>query len=136
MTRQPSKGIRKFLGELEAEIMDLRWAEQRPVTVRDVLTELNTRRDQPVAYTTVMTVMAHLAEKGLLARELVGQTYEYHIAQSRDEFLRRASKQIAEEMVADLGEAAIAGFLETIERVDPQRLRELQRYLAHGQRDQ
>lgn len=130
LTRQSGQGIRKFLGELEVEIMDLLWTEKRPVTVRDVLTALNSRRDQPYAYTTVMTVMTHLADKDLLARALIGQTYEYRVAWSRDEFLRRAAKQVADEMVADFGEAAIAGFLASIEGVDPERLRALQRYIA------
>lgn len=135
MARQSGKGIGKFLGELEAETMDMVWAETRPVTVRDVLTKLNARRDQPFAYTTVMTVMTHLTDKGLLARELVGQTYEYRVSQSRDAFLRRASKEVAEEMVADFGDAAIAGLLETIGRVDPERLRDLQRYITQGPLD-
>lgn len=110
--------------------MDLLWVDGQSVTVREVLAKLNANRQPAIAYTTVMTVMTHLNEKGLLERQLVGQTYRYQIALSREEFLRHASKQIVEELVSDFGDAAIASFLETMEQVDPERLARLQRYLA------
>jgi predicted transcriptional regulator len=129
LTRQRGEGIEKLLGELEAEIMDLLWAEDGVVMVRDVLTKLNRKRERPIAYTTVMTIMARLTEKGLLQRTLVGKTHEYRVAQTREEFLRRASGRIVEDLLADFGEVAIAGFVEALGRVDPRRLQELRRYL-------
>lgn len=56
------------LGELEAVIMDRLWSWARPVTVREVLEDL--QRSRTIAYTTVMTVMDNLYKKGILAREL------------------------------------------------------------------
>jgi predicted transcriptional regulator len=126
----PGPGLEKLLGELEAEIMDLLWQQDSAVTVRDVLTMINAQRARPVAYTTVMTVMTHLAEKRLLSRELVGQTYVYRVAETRDEFLQRSSQRLVNELVRDFGEVAIASFVETIRRVEPGRLEQLRRYLG------
>ena len=53
---------RPVLTENELEIMKLVW-KLSPVTVRDVYEEL--RRHRKVAYTTVMTMMGILEEKGL-----------------------------------------------------------------------
>lgn len=125
VARRGGRGVEKLLGELEAEIMTLLWAENGTVTVRDVLGKLNAQQDHPAAYTTVMTVMSRLAEKGLLKRALSGNTYEYRVARSRDEFLRYASEKIATELIADFGEVAVAGFVSALERVDPRRLHEL-----------
>jgi len=50
------------LGELEAVIMDRLWEWGRPALVREVLDDL--RKDRPLAYTTVMTVMENLHRKG------------------------------------------------------------------------
>lgn len=129
LARRSGEGAEKLLGELEADIMRLVWEEDGAVTVREVLTKLNAARSHPVAYTTVMTVMVRLAEKGLLNRELVGQTYDYRVAQDRDEFLKRTSDRMVEELLTNFGEVAITSFLEVLERVDPERLRKLREYL-------
>ena len=58
-------GLRKFLGDLECEIMELVWKKAAPtVTVREIYDIL--RHERQIAYTTVMTTMVRLAEKGLL----------------------------------------------------------------------
>lgn len=129
IARCSGSGVEKLLGELEAEIMTLLWAESGTATVRDVLGKITARREHPVAYTTVMTVMARLADKGLLERTLSGNLYEYRVAQSREEFLRHASEKIATELIADFGEVAVAGFVSALERVEPQRLRDLRRHV-------
>ena len=46
------------LGQLEAVVMDLVWAKNGPVSVREVLEDI--QRERPLAYTTVMTVMDNL----------------------------------------------------------------------------
>ncbi len=129
LARRAGQGVEKLLGALEADIMEQLWAEGRPLTVREMLTRLNAGRARPVAYTTVMTVMARLVEKGLLERTLVGQAHEYRAALSREAFLRRVSETIAQEMIEDFGEVAVAGFLTALERLDPERRQELRRYL-------
>jgi predicted transcriptional regulator len=66
--------VRPF-GELEARIMRCLWQRGEPMTVREVLTELNGGRTW--AYTSVMTVMDNLHRKGQLRREKQGQAWRY-----------------------------------------------------------
>ena len=127
---QPGGGLEKLLGDLEREIMELMWTRTEG-SVRDALAALNEHRatDRQLAYTTVMTVMARLAEKGLLKRRLVGKAHEYEAADTRDGYLARASQDLARRMVEDFGEAAVTGFLSVLEDVAPERLIQLRRHL-------
>lgn len=134
--RHQGAGVEKFLGELEAEIMGRLWERASPATVRDVLAEMNAARPKPVAYTTVMTVMSRLAEKGVLERVLVGQSYQYRPAQARDEFLRKASGKVVAQLVDDFGDLAIAGFLDVLQHADPENLDKLRRHLDREAADE
>lgn len=75
--------MRSF-GELEAAIMDVLWAEGRPMRVREVLDRLS--RDPVPAYTTVQTVMDILHRKGWLTRDQEGRAYRYWAAMSREDY--------------------------------------------------
>lgn len=65
---------RKILTEGELEIMDVVW-ELQQCTVRQVYEALRERKR--VAYTTVMTMMKILEEKGHLVRSREGRAYVY-----------------------------------------------------------
>ncbi|GFP19478.1 hypothetical protein HKBW3S03_00983 [Candidatus Hakubella thermalkaliphila] len=68
------KQDRLRLGDLEAEIMGYVWRSRR-TTVREVWEQIYEKRK--IAYTTVMTVMNRLTQKGILSREKIGVTYYY-----------------------------------------------------------
>jgi predicted transcriptional regulator len=72
--------MRQF-GELEAEIMDRLWGWGGPALVREVVEDL--RKDRPLAYTTVMTVMENLHRKGWLRRQRDGRAWRYEPTGSR-----------------------------------------------------
>ncbi|MET8625636.1 BlaI/MecI/CopY family transcriptional regulator [Kitasatospora sp. NPDC004669] len=72
------------LGELENAIMTRVWRWNRPVTVREVLLDLQSERE--IAYTTVMTVLDKLHRKGWLRRERVGRAYRYEPVSSREAY--------------------------------------------------
>jgi predicted transcriptional regulator len=72
------------LGELEAVIMDRLWQWGRSALVREVLDDL--RKDRPLAYTTVMTVMENLHRKGWLRRHRDGRAWRYEPAGSRSAY--------------------------------------------------
>jgi len=76
-------GMARF-GELEAAIMDVIWAAEAPVRVREVSDQLN--RDRPLAFNTVQTVMENLYRKGWVARYKDGRAYRYESARSRDDY--------------------------------------------------
>ncbi|MFI6085326.1 BlaI/MecI/CopY family transcriptional regulator [Streptomyces sp. NPDC051217] len=57
------------------------WEWNRPVTVREVLEDL--QRERSIAYTTVMTVMDNLHQKGWVRREVDGRAYRYMAVSTR-----------------------------------------------------
>ena len=69
------------LGELEAQVMSVIW-DKGEATVQDVKDSLEP--DRKLAYTTIMTVMSRLAEKGLLIRRKEGRAYVYKPADSQE----------------------------------------------------
>ncbi|MEV6009917.1 BlaI/MecI/CopY family transcriptional regulator [Streptomyces sp. NPDC051976] len=69
------------LGDLEDTVMTRVWEWNRPVTVREVLEDLS--QDRSIAYTTVMTVMDNLRQKGWLRREAEGRAYRYEAVSTR-----------------------------------------------------
>ncbi|WP_435600461.1 BlaI/MecI/CopY family transcriptional regulator [Streptomyces sp. C10-9-1] len=69
------------LGELEDAVMTRVWRWNRPVTVREVLEDL--QKDRSIAYTTVMTVMDNLHQKGWVRREVDGRAYRYTAVSTR-----------------------------------------------------
>ena len=88
-------------GELEAAIMDVVWASESPVRVREVSGQLN--RDRPLAFNTVQTVMENLYHKGWLRRQKNGRAYLYQPARSRDDY---AAGLLAEALSAARNPAA------------------------------
>ncbi|MEV0776429.1 BlaI/MecI/CopY family transcriptional regulator [Streptomyces sp. NPDC050433] len=69
------------LGDLEDAVMSRVWQWNRPVTVREVLEDL--QRERSIAYTTVMTVMDNLHQKGWVRREVDGRAYRYTAVSTR-----------------------------------------------------
>jgi predicted transcriptional regulator len=123
MARKDSTGdLAKVLGSLEAEVMQVMWAERRPLDVRTVLERLNNGRSPVLAYTTVMTVMSRLAEKGILNRQLDGRGYVYEAA------VADAAAIAVRNVMRDFGDAAMAQFVDEA-RADPKLRRRLERLL-------
>ncbi|MGI8915312.1 MAG: BlaI/MecI/CopY family transcriptional regulator [Chloroflexota bacterium] len=107
--RPDRPGVRKVLGDLEAEIMDLIWT--RPVgqgtTVREVFEVLYERRH--LAYTTVMNTMTRLARKHMLRAEKTDQAYVYFPNFTQEEFIARFVRRILEDLVLNFGGAVSRG---------------------------
>lgn len=69
------------MGELEDTVMTRVWKWNRPVTVREVLEDL--QQERSIAYTTVMTVLDNLHQKGWVRREAEGRAYRYEAVSTR-----------------------------------------------------
>jgi len=113
---------RRLLGSLEAEVMELLWASEGKHSVRDVLEGLNEDRRPPLAYTTVMTVLSRLAEKGILERTPAGRGFAYSPAVDDEAAIA------VQGVVRDYGEAALAHFVEQA-KADPKLYRRLRRLM-------
>lgn len=66
------------LGERELDVMNVLW-ERRSGTVADVRAALPV----DLAYTTVLTILRNLEEKGLVTHETEGRAHRYHPTVSR-----------------------------------------------------
>jgi predicted transcriptional regulator len=101
------------LGPLEDAVMRIIWAHAAPITVRAVYEVYEALdADHDGAYTTIMTTMVRLAEKGVLTRAPVklgapggrGSAYHYTTAVSRAELLRSAVEQLLTSFGANAAE--------------------------------
>lgn len=119
------KSVPPPLHELESEVMAQVW-EREEATVRDVLEALNSGPKQR-AYTTIMTIMARLDEKGLLQRRKRGKTHVYRPAMSREEYLEARAQSEVDGLVADYGDLALAHFARQLGTLDPKRRQQLRK---------
>lgn len=103
--------------------MDAVWAVGDPVSVRRVLDVLNEHRSEPLAYTTVMTVMNRLAAKSVLTRNGERRSYVYE-ATAAD-----AAGIAVRDVIRTYGDAAVTHFVDEA-RADPVVLRRLRSLLA------
>jgi predicted transcriptional regulator len=114
------------LHSLEREVMEELW-DRDTATVREILEALNARSEKSRAYTTVMTIMRRLDDKGMLVREREQRTDVYRTTLSRDDYAQaRASAQIGA-LVDEFGDVALLHFARQVDALDPERRAALER---------
>ena len=121
--RESADPVARYLGGLQAEVMDVFW-QRGDATVREVVTKLNEQHN--LAYTTVLTLVGRLYARGLLARQPEGRGFRYRAAKSREEFLGELSDELIERLIADFGEIAVARLGERLEGLDARRATRLE----------
>ena len=114
------------LGELEAEIMGIVW-ERGEVSVQDVKDALEPKR--PLAYTTVMTVMSRLAEKGVLDRHKEGRAYLYSPNSPQEKLAGSMLRSLVDRLYDGASGKAIAHLLESDQAVDEEELDRLEKLI-------
>lgn len=103
--------------------MEVVWS-LRDATVRDVHERL---AERDLAYTTVMTVMSRLAEKGLLKKVKDGAAYVYSPVVSREEFTRSTVGTVLSELLEDFTAPAMAEFVDLLSGQDDSAIDDLAR---------
>ncbi len=76
------------LGPLEFKLVRILW-KSGAASAREVQTRYNQRHSKPLAYTTVMTLLTRLVEKGVLSVDRTRQPYEFKSQVSREQLLRQ-----------------------------------------------
>ena len=110
MTRRPD-------GALESDILAVLWGADRALTPAEV-------RDRLVgelAYTTVMTVLGRLVDKGLLRRAPRGRAFAYSPAMTESELTARRMGEVL--AAAQDRASALSGFVGGLSKRDAQLLR-------------
>jgi predicted transcriptional regulator len=119
--RRPTPKPRLPMGELEAQVLDVLWEADDWLTPGDVHAVLSTKR--PLAYTTVMTILVRLWNKGTLERRREGRAYAYHPIQTAEERAADRMNELLDD-VADRS-TALAHFLDGLPPAERARLRRI-----------
>ncbi|WP_322768913.1 BlaI/MecI/CopY family transcriptional regulator [Frankia sp. Cr1] len=88
--RSESRRARRARGALESEVLAVLWATGGPVTPAAIQQSLG----GDLAYTTVTTILARLAEKGLADRVPAGRGYAWRAVAAREELAARQMKAL------------------------------------------
>jgi predicted transcriptional regulator len=112
-------------GPLENQIMEVLWQAAGPMTVREVLGALNAGRETPLAYTTAMTVLSRLAEKGAASRTKAGRSYAYSPCVADE------AAMAVRDVIRDFGVSAVGHFLDEI-RSEPGLRERFEKLLHEG----
>jgi predicted transcriptional regulator len=115
MSTSPVRGIRRSildLAPLELDCMNALW-RLGEATVRDIHGALATTR--PRAYTTIMTILDRLAQKGVVERQKAGRAWLYKANLSADQARTHAVTRLVEGFFQGSTEA-LASHISTLKK--------------------
>jgi len=126
------KELQAILGPLEASVLETIWNFKRPVTVREVYEKL--KKKKKIAYTTVMTVMDRLYNKGLLDRKIEkgrgGLLYVYWSKFEPQNFKKSVVQEVLDSLMENFGDMVISCLIERV-ATDKQKLEVLREKLEN-----
>ncbi|GLX20558.1 hypothetical protein Slala02_41000 [Streptomyces lavendulae subsp. lavendulae] len=105
------------------------WQWNRPVTVREVLEDL--QQERSIAYTTVMTVMDNLHQKGWVRREAEGRAYRYTAVSTRAAYSAALMNEAWS--TSDSPAAALVAFFGMMSPEQREALRDAVRIVQHDE---
>lgn len=103
-------------------------AARGEATVSEIRDHLKRMQRRDHAYTTVMTIMTRLHERGVLTRERRGRQYVYRASAPEAQLIDRLSAAAVDRVIDRYGTAALRHFAVRLGDLDPhvrQRLRDL-----------
>ena len=132
--RLSAEGLAKVLGDLEARIMRIIWAIDRPAPARVIHTAV--AKQHKVEPLTVITVLNKLVAKGLLSRKKREDLFHYEASFTEAEFMAHASRRVVEGILSFGPEAVAASLVDVLAERDPAQLEELGRLIRRKLREQ
>jgi BlaI family transcriptional regulator, penicillinase repressor len=114
------------LGDAELEVLKALW-DAGPGTVRQVLQHLHDR-GRRVAYTTVLTVLSRLEQKGYVASDKSGLAYIYKPRVSRQKVVGSRLKAVVEQLYDGAAAPLVLHLMES-QRFTPEEIEQLQRLI-------
>ncbi|MFF3452688.1 BlaI/MecI/CopY family transcriptional regulator [Streptomyces sp. NPDC002667] len=110
---------RRARGELEGSVLAALWSADHPLTARQVLQRL----PAGLAYTTVLTILSRLYDKGMLVRRPEGRGYAYAAVRDEASHTARRMRSLLDE--GSDREAVLSRFVSELSDQDEQLLHEL-----------
>src|SRR5437868_959900 len=121
MRMRRDDGARRAPGKLEAEVLAVLWNADGPLAPAEVRERLGAE----LAYTTVVTILSRLHDKGVAEREKRGRSYRYRAVDDEPGLAaRRMTKVLDGEPDRD---SVLARFVSNLSVSDERLLRELLR---------
>jgi len=80
---------------LEYRLLRVLW-RTNPLTAREVLDDFNARHRKNLKYTTVMTLLTRMAEKGALLVDRDRQPFQFRPAVSREQIVRQRVREFVD----------------------------------------
>lgn len=114
------------LGAAELEVLKALW-DIGPATVRQVLNHLH-ERGRRVAYTTVLTFLTRLEQKGFAASNKSGLAYVYRARVSKERVSRSRLRSLVEQLYDGAAGPLVLQLMKS-ERLTPEEIDELQRLI-------
>lgn len=114
------------LGDGELAVMRVLW-DHGPLTVRDVMTRLH-ERGRTVAYTTVMTFLTRLEQKGVVASNKKDTAYIYRARVTRESVSAGRIRSLLEQLYDGAAAPMLLQLIEN-ERLTPDELAQLRRLI-------
>tara|TARA_R110002072_G_scaffold284006_1_gene447783 strand:+ start:542 stop:937 length:396 start_codon:yes stop_codon:yes gene_type:complete len=115
--------------DVELEILHVLWEEQ-PMTVRQVVDVLNQTR--PRAYTSILSMLNIMLEKGLVTRQKQGRAHVYRTKKSREKTLGNVVRDVLGRAFQGSATSLIAQVLEQ-SKPSEQELKEIRRTIREWQ---
>ena len=104
---EASENDARLLGPLERRVMEHLW-RGGPQAVGDVLEALNRSGERKLAYTTVMTILVRLHEKGHVTRQKEGRRFRYAAALDEASLRARVGRRELSELIERYGAGSVA----------------------------
>lgn len=114
------------LGDAELEVVKVLW-DRGPSTVRDVLEHLH-GRGRRVAYTTVLTVLTRLEQKGVVGSDKSGQAYVYRPKVSREKVTASRLKALVQQLYDGAATPLVLQLMQS-EKFSPEEIAQLQQLI-------
>ena len=110
MTREPG-----YLGPLERGVMARLWSGG-PQTVAQIMDALNRESQRERAYTTVMTILVRLTDKGYVTRSSLGRQYLYAAALDEAALEAMIGRRDLGRLIERYGAQSLAAFAQDLSR--------------------
>jgi BlaI family transcriptional regulator, penicillinase repressor len=111
----------------ELEMMRIVWRHEAPVTVREVYEAL--REQRPIAYTTVMTSMKTLEQKGYLTATQEDRAYRYRPSKPKQQVIKAMVREFVDRVFNGSAGPLVAHLVED-DRLSEKDLREIARLMG------
>jgi predicted transcriptional regulator len=117
------------ISNLEADIMKIVWDNEK-ISVREVheimlRKEMEKKEHGFIPYTTVMSTMTTLSEKGLLKQDKSAKTYIYSAVVDREELSKNIIMSVADKLLNSSTASLVSAYLSDKSNIDNESIKKL-----------